>query len=438
MVRDEVEHQRVVLGQVGHVRPGPEVRVDLPVVDDGEPVVARPREHRQQVDVTDHVADVLVENPGKGVQRCLPGATDAVAVRDQAHRPVGRPVGPAPAEPRGVGLRERHELPAHLLVRVRVERREQGRDPVLEPSRAHGAPTPAWPATSPAATRAPCSTTSSPNGSGGGASESNRRVVWRAHASSSAMRSEHERRPPNRASASRALLAQPVRRAGHEAVRVVDPPSPVLPGAGGERHEPAQPARPVLAALVEGVRRDAHGVHEADARQDRCPASEEVDVGADGVPDQREPAAVGLHLGDVVVTPAGDRTAVEEVELEVADAEAAQPGQLLRQVLPDAGMGEVEADQVLTPVVPGVADEPVGVLTREGAVGADEEGREPQARCATGGPDLIDQAGERGEAVTRRETTHRARGSSRRRSARRRRRGRSHRAPRGSPGRRRR
>ena len=68
--------------------PGAERRVDLAVVDDREPVVGGPREHRQQVHVADHVADVVVQEPRQRVQRRLVRAPDAVAVGDQAGRPL--------------------------------------------------------------------------------------------------------------------------------------------------------------------------------------------------------------------------------------------------------------------------------------------------------------------------------------------------------------
>ena len=59
MVGDEVEHHRVVAGEVLHVCPRAQGGVDGAVVDDGEPVVGGPREHRQQMDVADDIADLV-------------------------------------------------------------------------------------------------------------------------------------------------------------------------------------------------------------------------------------------------------------------------------------------------------------------------------------------------------------------------------------------
>ncbi len=128
VVGDEVEHQVVLAGQVGHVRPGAEGRVDLAVVDDGEPVVGRPREHRQQVHVADHVADVVVQEARQRVQRRLVGAPDAVAVRDQARGQLGRRSDVAAVQALGVRRRHGHQPAADVLVLVGVEQLEVRRD----------------------------------------------------------------------------------------------------------------------------------------------------------------------------------------------------------------------------------------------------------------------------------------------------------------------
>ena len=91
-----------------------------------------------------------------------------------------------------------------------------------------------------------------------------------------------------------------VRRAGDQAVGVVDPEPPLLPGARRQRHQPAQAVGAVLATLVEGVGGDAHRVHQADARQQRRPAADQVDLGADHLADQRQAGAVGLLAGHVL------------------------------------------------------------------------------------------------------------------------------------------
>ena len=63
---------------------------------------------------------------------------------------------------------------------------------------------------------------------------------------------------------------------------------------------PRRPWRAVLAALVEGVGRDAHRVDQADARQQRRAAADQVDLGADHLADEREPGPVGLDTGHVL------------------------------------------------------------------------------------------------------------------------------------------
>ena len=247
----------------------PQRRVHLPVVDDREAVVGGPREHRQQVDVTDHVAHVLVEEAGQRVQRRLARSPDAVAVGDQAGGAVGRRLDPA------VGRAARRTAPRARPGRRRprragrVEQREQRRDPGRERPRPRRSCRASSCASRPPRGPAPAARTSR-----GRPRPAARRTVARPQSSSSATRSENERRPPNVPRRVGPPLALRVRRPGHHAVGVVDPEPALLPGAGGERHQAAQPGRAVLAALVEGVRRDPHGVDEADARQDRCAAAE--------------------------------------------------------------------------------------------------------------------------------------------------------------------
>ena len=192
VVGDEVEHQGVLCREVGDVVPGAEGRVHLTVVDHCEAVVGGPGEHRQQVHVADQVAHLLVKHLGQGVQRCLAGASDRVAVRDQHRRGLTRQ-GPRWPEPTRTRRGQGHDAVGNVVAPARVELFEQRQDRLPEVLVAHGAATSAG-------SRARA-TTSSANGTAGPAPSRSRRVVSRPHSSSSDTRSEQERRPPNSSTA---------------------------------------------------------------------------------------------------------------------------------------------------------------------------------------------------------------------------------------------
>ena len=70
---------------------------------------------------------------------------------------------------------------------------------------------------------------------------------------------------------------------------------------------------------------DPHGVDQADARQDRRAAAEQVGLGPDRLADHPQAVPVGGDAGRPGSRPAAlHRPGVDEVDLEVVDAEAAQ------------------------------------------------------------------------------------------------------------------
>ena len=230
-----------------------------------------------------------------------------------------------------------------------------------------------------------------------------------------------------------------VRRPGHDAVGVVDPQPALLPRPRGQRHQPPQPGRAVLAALVEGVRGDPHGVDEADAGQERRTAAR---PGRRRVRPPRAPGRarpVGGHRVDVLPASTGHRAGVQEVELEVVDAQVRRGARsAVVQQLVDAGVGEVEADQGLSPVPAGRADQPVGVLGGQGRARTDDERRQPDAGPAARRPAPRPPPAPATRTAPRSAAPRRARGSTRRPPAPRRRRGRARRGRARPRGRRRR
>ena len=228
---------------------------------------------------------------------------------------------------------------------------------------------------------------------------SSSRTCFSPGSSSSETLSENDASPPKARDRVGPAVPLGVRRAGDQAVGVVDPEPALLPGARRQRHQPAQAVGSVLAALVEGVGGDPHRVHQADARQQRRPAADHVDLGTDHLADQRQAGAVGLLAGHVLGALSGDRAGVEEVELEVVDAEVDQSRERLGEQVEDPAVGEVETDQVVAPVAAGRTDQPVEVLGRQRRAGSDEERRHPDARPAAGGAHLVDHRLERPEAV---------------------------------------
>ena len=364
------------------------------MVDDGEAVVGGPREHRQQVHVADDVADVVAQERRQRVQRRLAGPPDPVAVGDQAGGALGGRLDARPRKPRRVALGQGDQLRGDLGVPLGVEQlrraarsarrapsladvttrlgqRQRGRRPRPRPGR-----------TGRRCRRRPAG-----------------RAPWPAP-------TRRARRPGRRTTAARRtggglrpLLALGVRRTRHHAVGVVDPEPALLPGPRGQRHQPAQPAGAVLAALVEGVGRDPHRVDQPDAGQERRAAADQVDVGSDRLADQRQPDAVRRDRVDVVVPAARDGAGVEEVELEVVDAQVDQPLQVASEQVADAGVGQVEARQLLAPVAAGRPDQPVGVLAGQRRVRADQERGQPDAGPAAGGADRVDDGGQRPEPL---------------------------------------
>ena len=156
-----------------------------------------------------------------------------------------------------------------------------------------------------------------------------------APSSSSATRSENARSPPSVGGRLAHRSRVGVRRPGHQAVRVVDPEAAVLPRPRGQRHQPAQPLATVLAALVEGVGRDPHRVDEPDARAASARRNRRGRPRARRFSHQRQPGPVRLDAGHVLAPRPGHGTAVEEVELEVVDAEVDQAA----RTSPRAGRG---------------------------------------------------------------------------------------------------
>ena len=221
-----------------------------------------------------------------------PGAPDAVAVGDQAGGPVGRRRDVPVAQPVGVLLGQRDEPPAHRVVLVRGRAAPAAARSVAE---AVGVPA------RPCATRPPRRR--------GRRRAGRRRRNGAAPPARPAARGRppdprrparrpgrrRTRRPAERRHGVGPPLALGVRRPGDQAVGVVDPEAALLPGPGGQRHQPAQAGGPVLAALVEGVGRDPHRVDEADARQERRAAADQVDVGPDRLAHQRQAGAVCLR-----------------------------------------------------------------------------------------------------------------------------------------------
>ena len=211
-----------------------------------------------------------------------------------------------------------------------------------------------------AATRAPRRTVASSKGAARAAARQQLPDLLQARVVELGDPVGERRQPAERLDRAGPPLPLGVRRPRHQAVRVVHPEPALLPGACGQRHQPAQAVRAVLAALVEGVGGDPHRVDETDAREQGRAAADQVRVGADHLADDRQPRPVGLDGGEVLETAAGDRPGVEEVELEVVDAEVHQPGERVGEHVQHAGVGEVQADQVVAPVAAGVADHPLG------------------------------------------------------------------------------
>ena len=189
------------------------------------------------------------------------------------------------------------------------------------------------------------------------------------------------RSPPKASDRAGPPLALGVRRPGHQAVRVVDPEPALLPGAGGQRHQPAQavasrPRRPrgrcrARRASRRPARRSAAAARRSRPGRRRGRPPRGSATGRSGRPRRRSCPRRGAR----------DRAGVEEVELEVVDAEVHQARERRRR----AGRGRrgwvrsrpTRSSPQLRPAGPTSQS---GCSVASVAVRADEERRQPDAR----------------------------------------------------------
>jgi hypothetical protein len=91
------------------------------------------------------------------------------------------------------------------------------------------------------------------------------------------------------------------------------------------------------------------------------------------------------------VLASGQRSAVQEPQLEVVEAQLAQATEHGRQVVAGPGMGEVHTEEPLAPVAASVGGQPLWVASGQVAVLGRDEGSQPDAGTPTGVPDVVDQ-----------------------------------------------